>query len=67
MVSQQALEKPCGCCTITLCLKIHINHFSILVHGSPQVMLLAVDLHKDFIDEARRAIFEKRQPEFTGN
>jgi hypothetical protein len=36
-------------CAITLCLEEYINDFTILVHGSPKVMLLAVDLHEDFI------------------
>jgi hypothetical protein len=31
-------------------LKIHINHISILVNGSPQIMLLTIDLYEDFID-----------------
>jgi hypothetical protein len=31
-------------------LKKHINHFAILVYGSPKIMLLTVYLHKDFID-----------------
>jgi len=31
-------------------LKKHINHFAILVYGSPKIMLLAVYLHEDFID-----------------
>jgi len=35
---------------IALYLKIHINDLAILVNSSPPVMLLAVDLHKDFID-----------------
>jgi len=31
-------------------LKIHINDFPVLIHGSPQVMLLAIDLHENFVD-----------------
>jgi hypothetical protein len=31
-------------------LKIHINHFTVLVNRPPQVMLLAIDLDEDFID-----------------
>jgi hypothetical protein len=30
--------------------KIHIYYFSILIHSSPQIMLLAVDPDKDLID-----------------
>jgi hypothetical protein len=32
-------------------LKIHIDHFAILVYGSPQIVLLAIDFYEDFIDE----------------
>ena len=35
---------------ITLRLKIDINHFTVPVDSPPQIMLLAVDLHEDFID-----------------
>jgi hypothetical protein len=31
-------------------LKVHIHDFAVLINGSPQVKLLAVDLHEDFID-----------------
>jgi hypothetical protein len=34
-------------------LKIHINHLTILIHGSPKVVLLAVDPDKYFIDVKR--------------
>jgi hypothetical protein len=37
--------------TIPPSLKIHINHLAILIDSSPQVILLAIDLHEDFIDE----------------
>jgi hypothetical protein len=36
--------------TISLCLKIHINDLTILIHCTPEIMLLAVYLHEDFID-----------------
>lgn len=31
-------------------LQAHINHIAVLVHSPPKVMLLAVDLHEDFVD-----------------
>ena len=31
-------------------MKIHINHFTVLVYGPPELMLLAVDLDEYFID-----------------
>jgi hypothetical protein len=39
-----------GCCPISPSLKIDIDHVTILIHCSPQVMLLTIDLDKDFID-----------------
>jgi hypothetical protein len=38
-------------CPISLGLQKHINHFTILVHRSPQVVLLAVDFDEDLINE----------------
>ena len=34
----------------------HINHFTILIDRTPKIVLLALDLHKDFIDEEGIAI-----------
>jgi hypothetical protein len=31
-------------------LKVHIDHLAILIHGSPQIMLLALNLHEDFVN-----------------
>jgi hypothetical protein len=50
MVPQQASEKAFSRSPIPFGLKIHINDFSILIDRSPQVLLLAIDLHEDFID-----------------
>jgi hypothetical protein len=50
MVSQQPLEKPFSRYTIAFGLQIHIQHFTVLVYRSPQVMLLAVDFDEYFID-----------------
>jgi hypothetical protein len=46
--------------TDPLCLKIHINHFAILVNGPPKVMLLAVDLYEYFINEEGIAVSSVR-------
>ena len=35
---------------IPLGLEEYINHFTILIDGSPQVMLLTVDLHENFVN-----------------
>jgi hypothetical protein len=50
MASQQAHEKVLGGSSIPFCLQEYINHLTILVYGSPQIMLLAIDLHEDFTD-----------------
>ena len=47
----QSLEESLSCSPISLCLEININHFAILIYCTPEVMLLAVDLYKNFIDE----------------
>ena len=47
---QQALEEAFRSLTIPFALKIHINHFTILIHNPPEVVLLAIDLHEYFVD-----------------
>jgi hypothetical protein len=44
------LEEAFCSCAISLGLEIHINYFTVLIHGSPQVMLLAIDSYEYFID-----------------
>jgi hypothetical protein len=36
--------------SISTGLEIHIHHFTVLINSTPEIMLLAVDLHKDFVD-----------------
>ncbi|MFT6958023.1 MAG: hypothetical protein ACJAYC_003039 [Halieaceae bacterium] len=55
MTPYQPLEKPPCRSTITSSLEKNIYNFAILVNRSPQVMLLAIDLHKDFVDVERVA------------
>ena len=50
MATQQTLEEPLCSCTISFGLKVDINYLTILVHGPPQVMLLAVDFDEDLIN-----------------
>ena len=50
MIPQQALEEPLSRSPIPLCLKIDAHNLAILIDGSPQIMLLPVNLHKDFIN-----------------
>jgi hypothetical protein len=56
MASQQTPEEALCSSPITLCLKVHINHFAILIDCPPEVMLLAIDLYEDFVNEERVAI-----------
>ncbi len=51
MCTYQPFKEPLCSSPISFGSEIHINDFTILIHRSPQVMLLAVDLYKDFIDE----------------
>jgi len=50
VIPDQAPEEPLCGRSIPLCLKIYINDFAILVDSPPQIMLLAVYLHKNFIN-----------------
>ena len=49
-------QQPLRSRPIALCLKIDINNLAILIDSPPQLMLLAVDLYEDFIDEERIAV-----------
>jgi hypothetical protein len=49
--SKQSLEKPPGSCTVASCLKKYIDHLSVLVNRSPQILLPAADLHEDFVNK----------------
>ena len=51
MISEQTLEEPLSSSAIASGLQIHIHHLTVLVNSSPQVTLLTVDPHEDFIDE----------------
>ena len=50
MTPYQPLEEPLSSSPISLGLEIDINYITILIHSPPKVVLLAVDLHGDFID-----------------
>jgi hypothetical protein len=49
-VPQQTLEEAFRSCPITAGLQIYINYLTTLIHRSPKIMLLAIDLDEDFID-----------------
>jgi hypothetical protein len=51
MVTQQPIKEALRSSTIAFGLKKYINNLPVLIHCSPQIVLLAVDFYKDFIDE----------------
>ena len=56
VILQQALEKTLCSLAITPLLKKHVNHLTILIDCTPKIVLLALDLHKYFIDEEGIAV-----------
>lgn len=65
VIAQQTPEEALRCSTIPLCLQVDIDHLTVLIHSTPQVMLLAVYLHKDFIDVegiAIASVFSLKSP-----
>ena len=69
MASQQTLKESLSSSTITLRLQIHINNLTILIDCSPQVVLFAIHLYKDFIDAEGVAIasmFSFQAPSING-
>jgi hypothetical protein len=50
VTADQPLEEALRSSPITLCLEIHINDLPILVHCSPQIVLLAIDFDEYFVD-----------------
>jgi hypothetical protein len=57
MLLQESLKEPLCSLSISPLLQEHISHFTVLINGSPQVVLLNMDLHEDFINEERISIF----------
>ncbi len=51
MILQQAFEKALGRLAVASCLQKHIDHLSVLINSSPQVLLLTLDLHEHFVDK----------------
>ena len=50
------LEKALCCGAVSSSLKININHFAILIHSAPQVVLRAIDPHEFLIEVERIAV-----------
>ncbi|MFT5391051.1 MAG: hypothetical protein ACI8PT_001242 [Gammaproteobacteria bacterium] len=55
MTFEQSCEETLGGLAISACLQEFINDFAILIHGTPQVLKLASELHENPISEERIA------------
>jgi hypothetical protein len=51
IISKQPFEEPPSSCAVASTLQKDINDFSVLINGSPQELLPALDLHEHFVDE----------------
>lgn len=51
VISKQQLEKALCSRAVPLGLQTRIDHFTILVNRSPQIVLLATNLNEDFVNE----------------
>ena len=49
LTAQQSAKEPLGCTLIAARLQQNINDITILIHGTPKILLLAVDSHEEFI------------------
>jgi acyl-CoA synthetase (AMP-forming)/AMP-acid ligase II len=47
-------------------LQENINHFTVLIHSPPQVVLFAIDLYKDFINVERIAVASVFPLQYSG-
>jgi len=50
VIFQQSLEEARSSRIVTTCLEQHFDHLAILVNSAPQVLPLATDLHRYFVD-----------------
>jgi hypothetical protein len=50
MEVENASEKLLSSLTIAAFLEKYIHHFTVLVNGSPQVLLLTINLHEHFVN-----------------
>ena len=63
MAFQQAFEKTLCSLAVSTPLHKHINDFAILIHSTPQILLLASDLYENFVDEDSIAVASMRSPQ----
>ena len=66
MFLQQPLEEAPSGLRIPSRLQKHIDRFTVLVHRTPQIVLLAADLHEGFINEEGISVALMFSPESPG-
>ena len=49
MIAHQPLKESCRCMLISTWLKKNIDNVTVLIDGTPKVLLLAVDSHEEFV------------------
>jgi len=49
LASQQSLKESSGCSLVRARLNQDVDHLAILIDRSPEVVLLAVDSHEEFV------------------
>ncbi len=49
LTAQQSAKEPLGCPLMTSRLQQNINDVTILIHGTPKILLLAVDSNEEFV------------------
>jgi hypothetical protein len=49
LTAQQSAKEPLGCTLIAARLQQNINDITILIHGTPKILLLAVDSDEEFV------------------
>ena len=55
LTSHQSAEEPLGCMFIAARLQQDIDDITVLIHGTPKILLLAIDFHEDFVQMPRIA------------
>src|SRR5215472_12028411 len=49
LTAQQSAKEPLGCTLIAARLQQNIDHITILIHGTPKILLLPVDSDEEFV------------------
>jgi hypothetical protein len=49
LAAHQSLKEPLGGALIPAWLNQDVDHVTVLIHGAPEILVLAVDSHEDFV------------------